>query len=372
MCKSMTIHLILPSKETFTERNAGAVARIAHDFVIKSRFRDTCLFIGSPIEEPALSDLPFKSFQSWHRFIWGRNLGLGKAYLSWLKTLPADQKPKLIEVHGRCALAGMIAKAVPDIPVALILYNDPRGMKGARTVQERTDLCQHLHAVCSISDYLDRCFKDGLDTQTLAKCQFHVTLFGADRPYKTRPTKKKNILLVGRMVPEKGVKEAAEAVAEILPDHPDWRFQIIGARRFEQSKQTPYERAVQSALDTLGDQAQLLGFMPLAEVNRYQAEAEIILVPSQWQEPAGRVVIEALVTGAALITSRRGGIPEYAEGRAIILEEPDAPALAQALSQLLDKPDKRKALQDKAWSDYPFTHSAMAADMDKARHKMLA
>ena len=368
----MTIHLILPPKEVFTERNAGAVARIAHDFVIKSRYRENCLFIGSPIEEAPLSNLAFQPFKSWHRFIWGRNLGLGKAYLAWLKTLPESRKPKLIEVHGRCALAGLIARALPDIPVVLVLYNDPRGMKGARTVQERRTLCQHLHGVCSISNYLDMCFKDGLDQETLDKCQFHLTLFGTDRPYDTPPAKQKNILLVGRMVPEKGVREAAEAVAEILPNHPDWRFQIIGARRFEESKQSPYELTVKSALDKLGDQAEMLGFMPLAEVNRYQAAAEIILVPSQWQEPAGRVVIEALVCGAALITSRRGGIPEYAEGRSIVLDTPDSTAIAQALSSLLENPAERQALQAKAWSDYPFTHSAMAADMDRARDRLLA
>ena len=42
------------------------------------------------------------------------------------------------------------------------------------------------------------------------------------------------------------------------------------------------------------------------------ARAAIVVVPSRWPEPFGLVALEALASGAALICSPRGGLPEVA------------------------------------------------------------
>ena len=367
----MPLHVILPAKEKFTEHRAGAVARVAHDGLLGSRFQDQAIVVGQPLADAPLSGLPYQGIRTWHRFLHGRNIGLGKGYLAWLKTLPKAEYPSLIEVHGRCALARMIAEAVPDIPVVLVLHNDPRDMKGARTLEERIHLTRVLAGVYAVSDYLIRCFQDGLTQEQIKKTSFHLTAFGADRPCPSPPPKTKTILIVGRMVPEKGMLEAAKAAAAILPDYPDWRFVMIGARRGDGHAPSAYEKEVRQQLEPAGSQASLLGFLPYEEVQQYQAEADIILVPSQWEEPAGRVVIEALMFGAALIASRRGGIPEYAEGRALLLDEPDADHLSRAIRSLLDHPDKRISLQQVAWKDYPFTHAAMITAIDAARGAVL-
>ena len=83
-------------------------------------------------------------------------------------------------------------------------------------------------------------------------------------------------------------------------------------------------------------------------------------------------MIEALVCGSALITTNRGGIPEYADGRAIILDKADETELAAALRQLLDKPDMLETWQRRAWDDYPFTHQAMTEAMDRIRQTILS
>ncbi|XDZ65461.1 glycosyltransferase family 4 protein [Alphaproteobacteria bacterium LSUCC0684] len=368
----MSLHVILPAKEQFTERRAGAVARVAHDGLLGSSFQHEAIVFGQPLRDEPLSELAYKGISTWHRFLHGRNIGLGRGYLAWLKTLPKDERPALIEVHGRCALAGMIAEAVPDIPVVLVLHNDPREMKGARSLEERLRLARLLAGVFAVSDYLIRCFQDGFTAEQISTTSFHLTAFGADRPCSSPPPKTKTILIVGRMVPEKGILETAEAAAAILPDYPDWQLVMIGARRGDHRTPSAYEKEVQHRLAPLGAQASFLGFLPYHDVQEYQAAAEIILVPSQWEEPAGRVVIEALMFGAALIASRRGGIPEYAEGRSLLIDEPTAENLARAIRSLLDHPDERQKLQRAAWKDYPFTHAAMIAAMDHARHAVLA
>lgn len=40
----------------------------------------------------------------------------------------------------------------------------------------------------------------------------------------------------------------------------------------------------------------------------------MVVVPSTWQEPFGRTVIEALSTGRPVVASRVGGIPEILTG----------------------------------------------------------
>jgi glycosyltransferase involved in cell wall biosynthesis len=53
--------------------------------------------------------------------------------------------------------------------------------------------------------------------------------------------------------------------------------------------------------------------------------ADIVLLPSLWAEPFGRTALEAFIAGIPLIASRRGGPPEYAEGSALLIDNPAEP-----------------------------------------------
>ena len=174
------------------------------------------------------------------------------------------------------------------------------------------------------------------------------------------------------MVAEKGVLELAEAASRILPQHPEWRICLVGAKGFEVTGKSSYEQRVATALEPLGPQAQMTGFLPLADVRTLQEQAAIIACPSLWQEPLGKTGLEALAAGSALLTTRRGGIPEIAEGRAHIVDEPDADTLAGSLRQLITDDNYRHQLQQTAWNDYPFTATKMAADAATARMTALS
>ncbi len=362
----MRVHAILPAKEKFTKSQAGAVAMVLHDFTTGSVYQAQTLIVGTSISEAPLGQIAYKSIESWHRYFYGRNFGLAHGYIRWVKSLSRTAQPELIEVHGRCAVAGIIAQALPHIPVMLVLHNDPREMDGARTIAERTRLAQRLAGISAVSAYLVECFKDGL-TEAAGQCPFYVTRFGMDRLYHQPPAKQKMIVLVGRMVPEKGILEAAQALADVLPAYPEWQFKLIGARRFTAGDMSPYEKQVNSILSPLGAQAEMLGHMSIEDVRKYQAEAAIILAPSQWQEPAGRVILEALSTGAALITSEKGGIPEYAGDHSILLKVPNSEMIASSLRALLSDKSALENWQDRAWKSQFLTLQAAAEIMDSAR-----
>ena len=121
-------------------------------------------------------------------------------------------------------------------------------------------------------------------------------------------------------MPEKGILECATAIAQVLPNYPGWTLTIAGAQRFEESAPTSYENKIATAIAPLKKQAKILGFIPIADMRDWQARAAIAACPSLWHDPMPKAVLESLAAGCALITTRRGGIPEAAEGRALIID----------------------------------------------------
>ncbi len=79
--------------------------------------------------------------------------------------------------------------------------------------------------------------------------------------------------------------------------------------------------------------------------------ADVVVVPSVWAEPFGRVVIEAMATGRPALSSRVGGIPEILTGKfeRFLVEPGDPEALAEGLRQLMGwqerEPDLARACQ---------------------------
>ena len=82
---------------------------------------------------------------------------------------------------------------------------------------------------------------------------------GVTRRLTSLPVKEPIIFIAGRMVPEKGILEAALAIAKILPFYPEWKLVIAGARRFEDAPAGSYEAKVGKAIAPLGSQAEMLG-----------------------------------------------------------------------------------------------------------------
>lgn len=81
-----------------------------------------------------------------------------------------------------------------------------------------------------------------------------------------------------------------------------------------------------------------LGFI---KPDDFFSEVDVLIVPSLWQEPLGRTVLEAYAHGVPVIGSNRGGIPEIIEpGRTGFIFDPDqAEILLAAINQFIQNPD---------------------------------
>lgn len=84
------------------------------------------------------------------------------------------------------------------------------------------------------------------------------------------------------------------------------------------------------------------GYLPVDELAGLLGGAEVVAYPSLG-EGFGLPLLEAMASGAAVLTTRRLALPEVG-GDAVAYTEPDRDSIAAALRDLLDDPDRRKKL----------------------------
>jgi glycosyltransferase involved in cell wall biosynthesis len=118
-------------------------------------------------------------------------------------------------------------------------------------------------------------------------------------PFDPRPGD--GLLFLGRMSPDKGAHTAIE-VARLTG-----RPLRIAAKCREPEEQAYFDRAIGPHL---GDGIEYLGEVSHEEKCRLLAEAHAVLVPIEWEEPFGLVMIEAMASGTPPIALRRGSVPE--------------------------------------------------------------
>ncbi|MHB8847584.1 MAG: glycosyltransferase family 4 protein, partial [Burkholderiales bacterium] len=130
------------------------------------------------------------------------------------------------------------------------------------------------------------------------------------------------------------------------------------------------EKQTHKNLNALGQQCHYTGYIDHDEVMRYFARAEIAVIPSVWDEPFGRTVLEAMSGAAAVVTSGAGGIKEIV-GRTGIVVNPLTPEnLALAIRELAENPLKRIAVQQEGnrRAIDQFDIRRLAARLDDLRH----
>lgn len=156
------------------------------------------------------------------------------------------------------------------------------------------------------------------------------------------------VLFAGRVDPAKGVRELVEAIESI--DDSSIKLLVVGAAWYASSTETTYSRELAGMARDLGDRVLFTGYLPHSRMPDAYAVADIAVVPSVWDEPAGLVVVEAMAAGLPLIVTDSGGIPEYCSDEcAIILPRDDQLVLnlARAIQTLASNIDLRRVMGGK-------------------------
>lgn len=108
------------------------------------------------------------------------------------------------------------------------------------------------------------------------------------------------LLYAGRIVPEKGVKEAVQ-IAEAT----NHRLLIIGP--VYPKNQGYFDQYIKPYLN---DKILYLGYIERDKMLPYYQNAKALLMPIQWEEPFGLTAIEAMSCGTPTLAINRGSMPE--------------------------------------------------------------
>jgi glycosyltransferase involved in cell wall biosynthesis len=221
-----SVAVILPPRERFRAADAGAVALTVYDFVVTSRFQSQIVVFGGEIQP--FSDVNFCHVPTTWAWLLGKNLAYAQACITLLR----KQNIQLVEVHNRIILALRIKKALPRLVVAAHLHNDPHSMDGAKTAKQRQYLLEQIDAVYCVSEYVRQRLLAGVTPELAVKCHVIHNALADNHSVAIAAQKQRWLVYAGRFVPEKGVLALAQALAEVLPQFPQWRAVFLGAWGF--------------------------------------------------------------------------------------------------------------------------------------------
>lgn len=330
------VAMILPAKERFGPRGAGGVSLVVRDLAAHPPAGWVTTVLGCKPDGPPFSDCRFFALAASRLLrLFGRNRAHARAAVRWLRNEPHD----IIEAHNRAPLALHLARALAPRPVILVLHNAAAASGGLRRPAERVALLRHVRAVVCVSDFLRQGFLEGVPEE-LAH-QVHALPNPHNPAAFPAPASPRAplILFVGRLNAEKGADSFVRSCALALPRLPGWRAAVVGDAWFGNRADTPFVTRLRAEAGAAG--VEMLGYQDHATTLALMSEAAIVVMPNRWEEPFGRVAQEALAAGAALIASRRGGLPEAA-GEAALYVDPDSPeAIAVAIQHLAEHPAER-------------------------------
>ena len=283
-------------------------------------------------------------------------------------------------VHGQWIIGGLIGllgRPVHGKPVAVTLRGSdlvllqalPRGL--ARRLLDRFDL------VTGVSQAIHQSLLDmGLSPNTVAftpngiNTDLFKPLDQADCRIKLGLDPKKMILVwAGRLASEKGLADLLLAMPAVLARHEKTELILIG--------DGPEKAALVSQAAVLGLSG-VIRFQPglaRAELVDWYNAADVVVLPSH-REGRPNVILEAMACGRAAAATAVGGLPELIEngrhGR--LVPSRDSAAMAEAIIDLLDRPDLRADLGRAAQArliDLGLTWDKAARDLVERHHRLL-
>lgn len=130
----------------------------------------------------------------------------------------------------------------------------------------------------------------------------------------------KIILYVGRLSREKGIDKVVDAVKCL---NENYKLYIVGNLLYKDgaAKSDPFYQELLQNTESIKEKVIFTGYVEQKELPDLYNIADVVVLPSMWDEPAGLTMIECLSCGSKLITTKSGGIPEYVKNNAIILEK---------------------------------------------------
>ncbi len=211
----------------------------------------------------------------------------------------------------------------------------------------------------------------------IAKQKSIVAHWGIDpAQFPATPRKRwpvQRLLYTGQMIPQKGIHTAIAAFA-LLAKEPGFKalsFTLAGG-----GMHPDYEKQLHRLPAQFGIEGgvNFLGKVPRAELPRIYAEHDVLVFPSEWDEPFAITPLEAIASGLAVVGTTTGGSGELFRNRetAMTFRAGDALDCARAVRELCVDPNLFQTICRNAQSEVRNKHTleAMVDAIEKSLLKL--
>ena len=345
----MKISILLPYKENFSSKYAGAVSLFVKDTSLNSKYKRSIYVYGSMnYSKPFLKNyininLDKKILQS-----------NSKNYVSKFLEQEKENNSDIIEIHNRPNYIRHLEN-IRNKKIILYFHNDPLTMNGSKKIKDRLYLLNNIDKILFNSKWSQKRFFIGIDNEELLKQKTSVCYQSTSKVKINFSKKKKLISFVGKLNRAKGYDLFGEAIIKILNKYPQWKSIVIGDE--------PRER-----INFKHKNLKILGFASHEYVLRKLKDVSISVVCSRWEEPFGRTSLEAASRGSAVIISKKGGLPETTKS-GILLKELSPNNVYNTIESLILDPIKLRHRQKLNHKNFKFDHIYISKVIDEIRNQ---
>ena len=317
----MKIAIVLPLTDNFTKKNAGAASLYVNETTDLKN--SNIKVFGSTNFKDFINKKNYINIENISRFPSGKNHNYCNKIVNYLKKKKFD----LIEIHNRPQIFTNIKSKI-NSKYIIYFHNDPQGIRGSVTPNERADILNKADKIVFISEWIKSRFFENIQHKNSDKTE--IVYHGIYKNVK-KLKKEKIITFAGKLNYAKGYDIFCKAAKKFLKKNNEWIFYSIGD---EPRAKIKYNHP----------KFKYTGWINHSETIKLFKKSSITVVPSLWEEPLGRVSIESSSLGNATLISNKGGLPETLD-YPIILKNLNSEQLFKELTALTKNKNNLKKYQ---------------------------
>ena len=327
---SNNIALVLPKLSRFDFYNPTSIDSVVRQLVENSALKDCHIVFRPPTKNP-ITSVATREFTH-DTLFWKRRLRKAISSIS----------PACIEVHQSIYLAHFMTKKFRNVPTILFRHNVIDRTGSAIRKWKYFNKLENISGFVFVSEFSASHFKSNWP-EFEARVHVVPNIVSVETWFNPVNAKRdKKVIFMGRPIAVKGFREFCQSMVSVLRNHRDWKTQMFV---YEWDRHSNYAQPHIEELRRSTKNVEVFIDRPMHEVQRLAREAQIIVVPSKWDEPFGLVALEAHLAGLAVVSSGRGGLKEVSGDAAWYLDDVTPEAISNAVSQLISNGAKREQLQ---------------------------
>ena len=341
------IAILLPYKEDYNKNNAGSASLWVKDFFENSKLKKITTIYGINTKKKSLSKNFVNLNNKFPLFTFKKNIYYAKLFLKNI-----HKQTKIIEIHNRPEIFHFINKQNLNYKLILVFHNNPLLIRGSKKIKERKNILNKCSNIIFVSKWVQKKFFEGLDSKKSKKCS---VIYPAIKRLDKLPKKENIITFIGKLNKSKGYDLAGVAVVNILNKYKNWK--AIFAGNEEREKYNFSHKNLK-----------IYRWLSHGKILKLLKKSSICLVPSVWEEPFGRISMEASIYGNAVILSNKGGLSETSKYH-IKLKNLHVNNIFKEINNLILDKKKLSKLQKKSFFDYKIFIEKSAKIFDEIKLK---